>query len=80
MLISSHSWNHLQTTFTIEIWRQNYGCEYHLSEFLWSSMFEAFYLFGIIRKRTDSKMCVCVGGGEKSIRNKTENTLPNQES
>ena len=36
--ISSHSWNHSQTIFSIEIWRQNHGCDYHLTDFFWKNM------------------------------------------
>ena len=36
--ISSHSWNHSQTIFLIEIWRQNHGCHYHLTDFFWKNM------------------------------------------
>ena len=36
--ISSHSWNYSQTIFSIEIWRQNHGCDYHLTDFFWKNM------------------------------------------
>ena len=36
--ISSHSWNHSQTIFSIEIWHQNHGCDYHFTDFFWKNM------------------------------------------
>ena len=33
-----HGWNHSQTTFTIEIWRQSHGCKYHLTDFFSENM------------------------------------------
>ena len=66
--ISSHSWNHSQTIFSIEIWRQNHGCDYHLTDFFWKNMVASSFchdrksalkwtLSAAVPKKVRPKMC-----------------------